>query len=288
MEKKDIKSYMMFLTAILIFGTIGIFRRYIPLSSSMLAFSRGLLGSLVLGIFLIFRRKKSRETINHRTWLLLIINGVMTGVNWILLFEAYNYTSIATATMCYYMEPTILMLLSPLVFHEKLTRRKLYCAAAAVIGMLFVSGVMESGGIGMKDGKGIAFGLGAAVLYAAVVMLNKKIQMDDVYKKTIIQLMAAVVILTPYLLLTEDFSAIHLDRTAIVMVLIVGIVHTGIAYAMYYKSIAGISAQSIAVLSYLDPVSALILSAVVLGESMSVFGIIGAVLIIGTAIISEA
>lgn len=291
MEEKNIRSYLLFLTSVLIFGTIGIFRRYIPLSSGMLAFSRGFLGSLVLGIVILIRKRKNggqkKTTPDRKTLGLLALIGVMTGANWILLFEAYNYTSIATATMCYYMEPTIIILMSPLLFKERLTARKLACAALAVVGMIFVSGVLEGDGIGLSDGLGILFGFGAAVLYAVVVMLNKKVQTDDVYEKTMIQLVAAVIILTPYLLLTEDFSSIRLDMTAVLMVLILGIVHTGIAYAMYYSSINGLKAQSIAVLSYLDPAFALLLSAVVLHESMSMLGITGALLIIGSAVVSE-
>lgn len=292
MEEKNIKSYLLFLTSVLIFGTIGIFRRYIPLSSGMLAFSRGLLGSMVLGGVILIRKKRNssgmKERLDKRTVCLLALIGVMTGANWILLFEAYNYTSIATATMCYYMEPTIIILMSPFLFKERLTARKLSCAALAVVGMVFVSGVLDGEGIGRSDGLGILFGLGAAVLYAVVVMLNKKVQTDDVYEKTMVQLLTAVILLTPYLLVTEDFSSIRLDMTAVIMVLIVGIVHTGIAYAMYYSSINGLRAQSIAVLSYLDPAFALILSAVVLHENMSVSGVIGALLIIGSAVVSES
>lgn len=287
MKTTHTKSYIMFLSAMMIFGTIGIFRRYIPLSSGMLAFSRGILGSAVLGICFMAGGKRSGDAFDRKTYLLLAISGVMTGINWILLFEAYNYTSVATATMCYYMEPTIIILLSPLVFREKLTMKKLACAVAAIVGMMFVSGVLENEGIQASDGIGIGFGLGAAVLYAAVVMLNKKIPEGNVYKKTIIQLMAASIVLAPYLLLTEDFSAIQMDGMAIGMVLIVGIVHTGLAYAMYYSSIRGLQAQSIAILSYLDPVLALILSSLVLQEKMSLFGVVGAVLIMGSALVSE-
>lgn len=287
MKTTHTKSYIMFLSAMMIFGTIGIFRRYIPLSSGMLAFSRGILGSAVLGICFIVGGKRSGDAFERKTYLLLAASGVMTGINWILLFEAYNYTSVATATMCYYMEPTIIILLSPLVFREKLTMKKLACAVAAIVGMMFVSGVLENEGIQASDGIGIGFGLGAAVLYAAVVMLNKKIPEGNVYKKTIIQLMAASIVLAPYLLVTEDFSAIQMDGMAIGMVLIVGIVHTGLAYAMYYSSIRGLQAQSIAILSYLDPVLALILSSLVLQEKMSLFGVVGAVLIMGSALVSE-
>lgn len=285
-EKPNVKSYAMLVSAMLIFGTIGIFRRYIPLSSGVLAFLRGLLGSAFLMLFVKLKRRKL-EKIEHKNLLLLIITGAFIGMNWILLFEAYNFTTVSTATMCYYMEPTIVILLSPLVLREKITLKKLLCAAAAIVGMAFVSGIMEGGGIHAQDFNGILCGLCAAAFYATVVMLNKKIQVQDAYEKTIVQLVSATLVLTPYLIFTEDWAAIELDMTALIMVLIVGVIHTGMAYAMYFGSMKELKAQSIAILSYIDPVFALILSAAVLHENLSVYGIVGAVLIIGSALISE-
>ena len=270
----------------LIFGTIGIFRRYIPLSSGMLAFSRGLMGGVCLLAFVLISGRKLEKIAGKKFWLLALTGAIM-GLNWMCLFEAYNYTEVSTATMCYYMQPTIVILLSPLVFREKLTAKKLLCAVTAIIGMLFVSGVIEGGGIRVQDLRGIFFGLAAAALYSAVVIMNKKVQISDDYEKTIIQLVSAAAVLIPYLLLTGNFSSINLSSTALVMVLIVGIVHTGIAYALYFGSLNGLKAQSVAVLSYIDPVFALVLSAAVLGETLSFLGIIGAVMVIGSAIISE-
>ena len=286
MSKNNSKSYLMLISSMLIFGTIGIFRRYIPLSSGMLAFSRGLMGGACLLAFVLISGRKLEKIAGKKFWLLALTGAIM-GLNWMCLFEAYNYTEVSTATMCYYMQPTIVILLSPLVFREKLTAKKLLCAVTAIIGMLFVSGVIEGGGIRAQDIRGIFFGLAAAALYSAVVIMNKKVQISDDYEKTIIQLVSAAVVLIPYLLLTEDFSSINLSSTALVMVLIVGIVHTGIAYALYFGSMNGLKAQSVAVLSYIDPVFALVLSAAVLGETLSFFGIIGAVMVIGSAIISE-
>ena len=286
MNRSTVKSYLALLSSMLIFGTLGIFRRYIPLSSAMLALFRGLLGSAFL-LILVFAKGGRLQKLTGRTLLLLAVTGAIMGLNWMLLFEAYNYTSVATATMCYYMQPTIVILLSPLVFRERLTLKKLLCAVAAIIGMAFVSGVLSGNGFQTQDMKGILFGLGAAALYSAVVILNKKVVLEDVYEKTIIQLAAAAIVLVPYLLLTEDISEAAMDGTAIGMVLLVGIVHTGIAYALYFGSMPGLKAQSIAVMSYIDPVFALILSAVVLHEKLSLFGIIGAVLIIGSALVSE-
>lgn len=280
------KSYMMLISSMLIFGTIGIFRKYIPLSSGMIAFFRGLLGSAFLLIFFAAKGHKAQR-IEKKKLLMLTVTGAILGLNWILLFEAYNYTSVATATMCYYMQPTIVILLSPITFQERITIKKGFCAIASIIGMVFVSGMMDNAGINAQDITGILCGLGAAVFYSLVVIMNKKVQIKDVYEKTIIQLASSAIILIPYLLLTENWSAIALDTMAVVMVLIIGIVHTGIAYALYFGSMKDLKAQSIAVLSYIDPVFALLLSAGVLHEKLSVFGVAGAVLILGSALISE-
>lgn len=286
MNKENLKSYLALLFSMLIFGTLGIFRRYIPLSSGMLALFRGMLGSVFLLIFVYARGGRLHRT-DGKKLLLLALTGAIMGLNWMLLFEAYNYTTVAAATMCYYMQPTIVILLSPLVFRERLTGKKLFCALAAIVGMVFVSGILNGNSLRMQDMKGILFGLGAAALYAAVVILNKKVVLEDVYEKTIIELVAAAVILVPYLLLTEDVSMTALSKTAVGMVLLVGFVHTGIAYALYFGSMKNLKAQSIAVMSYIDPVFALFLSAAVLRERLSLLGIVGAVLIIGSALASE-
>lgn len=278
---------LMLASSMLIFGTIGVFRRHIPLSSSLLSFIRGAIGSLFLLIFLRAGGRKISHSLPRRIMALLIVSGAMIGINWILLFEAYNYTTVATATLCYYMEPTIVVLLSPVFFKEKLTVKKLICAAAAFIGMVLVSG---AAGEGLPQGDallGILFGLSAAVLYAGVVILNKMIQNVDPYEKTILQLSSASICLLPYLLATGQFAHLELTPSAAVPVLIVGLVHTGIAYTLYFGSTDGLRAQTIAVMSYLDPVSALLFSAFLLREPISAAAIPGALLILGAALISE-
>lgn len=287
MENKRIASYSMLIGSMLIFGTIGIFRRYIPLSSGLLACVRGLLGALVLYVFIKLKGRKLCHGIGIKKLLLLLLTGALIGANWMLLFEAYRYTTVATATLCYYMQPTIVIFLSPLFFGEKLSVKKLICAFVSVVGMIFVSGIIDGNGLPVSDVKGILFGMSAAAVYASIVIMNKKIQIEDAYEKTIIQLFSAALILIPYVLVTENFSNIKFSLFSVVMIVVVGIVHTGIAYALYFASMKSLNAQSIAVLSYMDPVSALILSALVLKERLTVYGSVGAVLIIGSALISE-
>lgn len=273
--------------SMVIFGTVGIFRRYIPLSSGMLAFVRGMLGTLFLIAFVKIRGGKIRHGIGLKNVIWLVVSGIAIGFNWILLFEAYNYTTISVATLCYYMQPVFVILASPFVLREKPSVRKLVCAAVAFFGMVLVSGVFSGEAQDASDLRGIFYGLGAAALYASVILMNKKVQGIDAFEKTIVQLLSAALVMVPYLLLTEDFSAIRLETRTIWMVLVVGIVHTGIAYVMYFGSMEGLKAQTIAIFSYIDPVTALILSAILLNETLSAAGIVGAVLILGAAIVSE-
>lgn len=286
MNKDYFKSYIALVASMLMFGTLGIVRRYIPLSSAMLAMCRGVLGSVFLLFFVLVRGGKLKLP-ERRTALRLVLTGAIMGLNWMLLFEAYNYTTVAAATMCYYMQPTIVILLSPLVFRERLGAKRLACAGAAIVGMLFVSGVLSGGAGQMQDIRGIIFGLGAAVFYATVIILNKKVVVEDIYAKTIIQLAGAALVMIPYVLITEGVPELALTPADIGLVLLVGVVHTGVTYALYFGSMQRLRAQTVAVLSYIDPVFALLLSAAVLHESLTPLGIVGAVLIIGSAIISE-
>lgn len=286
MQEKNTKAYIMMITSMLIFGTIGIFRKYIPLSSEMLAFSRGLMGSLFLLIFIAATgRRPERLSAGKLLW--LAVTGAIMGMNWLLLFEAYRYTSVARATLCYYMQPTILIFLSPVFFKEKLTVKKLFCAAAAIVGMIFVSGVAEESQSDVQDVNGIFCALCAAALYAAVIILNKKVQVDDAYQKTLVQLASAALVLVPRVIAAGAGEFTALDSRSVVMVLVIGIVHTGIAYVLYFGCMQRLRAQSIAVLSYIDPVFALVLSAAVLHEQLSPLDLAGAALIIGSALVSE-
>ena len=290
MEHKanDRRSVLMLVSSMLIFGTIGVFRRYLPVSSGFLAFSRGILGGLCILLFAKLKNKEAAGKMPRRVLLGLIVSGALIGINWMLLFEAYNHTTVAVATLCYYMQPTIVMLLSPLIFRERLTARKSACAAAAILGMILVSGVIGDSGAQGGDIRGVLLGLGAAVFYSAVVIMNNKIRGINAYRKTTVQMLSAGAVMIPYLLLTDGFRTDGFTPAAVALLLVVGIVHTGIAYVLYFGSMDGLRVQSVAILSYIDPVSALLFSAFLLGERLSVLNIAGAVMIIGSAIVSEA
>jgi drug/metabolite transporter (DMT)-like permease len=185
------------------------------------------------------------------------------------------------------MAPIFVMIVSPFLLKEKLTVKKVLCVIVALIGMVFVSGVIDGGIKDVSELKGILFGLGAAALYASVVMMNQKLGKVPTYDKTIMQLGAAAVVLIPYIFLVEDLSAITVTPLILIMLLIVGVVHTGIAYALYFGSMNGLKAQTVALFSYIDPIVAIILSAMFLKEPMTIYSGIGAVLVLGATMISE-
>ena len=271
----------------LIFGSIGIFVKYIPLSSELIALTRAMVGVLFLLTVILLRKKPIALKAIKKNLVVLSISGVAIGFNWILLFESYHYTSVAVSTLCYYMAPIIVIILSPIFLKEKLTLKKGLCVAAALAGMVLISvtGVSEntSGDITL----GILLGLGAAVLYASVILLNKFLKDIDAFDKTIMQLFVAALVLVPYNLWTIDFSEISLSATTIVLLLFVGIIHTGFAYYLYFGSMRFLSGQSIAIFSYIDPVVAVLASVVLLGEPFTIVNAVGAALIIGSALLSE-
>ena len=272
--------------AMTIFGTIGIFVKYIPLPSSVIACVRGFVGVAFLLLMTFIKKSKISFKDIKKNLLLLVISGAFIGINWILLFEAYRYTTVATATLCYYMAPIFVTLASPFILKEKLTLKKGLCVFTALIGMIFVSGIIGTGSLQINL-PGILCGVGAAFFYACVILLNKHIKDISSYDMTMTQLFVAAVVILPYTLLTADISAVTLDAKAIICLFIVGIVHTGFAYMIYFSSISSLKAQTVAIFSYIDPVIAIILSALLLKEKMGLFGFIGAILILGSTLLSE-
>ena len=282
--KSENKAKLELISSMLIFGTIGIFVRYIPLPSSIIALARAVIGVLFLIFFMIIRGKKVKWNDIRNNLFLLILSGVLIGINWILLFESYRYTTVATATLCYYLAPVFVIVLSPFILREKITARKILCVLIALIGMFFVSGVSTSGISGIK---GILYGIGAAVLYAIVVLCNQKIQDISAYDKTVTQLTASAIVLLPYVFFTENINAISISFIELGLLIVVGILHTGIAYTLYFASMKDLNAATIAIFSYIDPVVAIILSVILLRENMGITGVLGAVLILGATLFSS-
>ena len=270
-----------------IFGTIGIFVRWIGLPSSVIALVRGAVGAAFLLLLARFRHAPIDRAALRRRWQLLLLSAAMMSFNWITLFEAYRYTTVATATLCYYMAPIFVTLISPVLLKERLTARKLLCVFLALAGMVFVSGVPQSGLPGPSEAKGILLALCSAALYAGVILINKYLAGVPAYDRTLLQLACAAAVMIPYILLTEDLSAMSVTPLGAVLLLIVAVFHTGWCYALYFGSMTVLSAQTVALFSYIDPIVAILLSALLLREPLGWSGILGAALVLGSTLVSE-
>ena len=278
------KDRIKLITAMLLFGTIGLVRRYIPYSSAVTALARALIGAVLLGAVMLLRRKRIDGGAVKRQAVRLLVSGILLGANWILLFEAYRRTTVAAATVYYYMAPVFILLAAPLFLRERVTWQKILCTAAALAGVVLVSGVWTDG---LAGAGGAAYGLAAAVLYAAVVLLNKKITGLTAQERTVWQLAVAAAALLPYTLLTEPASGWFWETGGFLWLLLAGVVHTGLAYTLYFGSLTGLPAQSAALISYIDPLTAVVLSVTVLHEPMTWPLAVGAVLILGGALLGE-
>lgn len=291
--KGNIRSDKVFLakfqmiTATVAFGTIGIFRRYIDLPSSVLAMARGFIGALFLILVLLLRKKPIDKAGIRKNGFKLALTGALIGLNWVALFEAYNFTSVAKATVYYYTAPIFLIIASLIILAENLKLKKIVCVFLALIGTVMVSGILDKSESTEFDSTGLILGLAAALMYASVMFINKSITGINATEKTLIQLFMAGLVMLLYSLFTGAFSGIELTTTSIILTVIVGIFHTGFCYTLFFGAMDHLSAQSIAIFTYIDPAVAVILSALILHEHLGIEGIIGAALVIGSALISE-
>ena len=273
--------------SMVIFGSIGLFVRYIPLPSSVVALVRAFIGVIFLILVLIAKRSKLSWQAIKTNAIYLILSGAAIGFNWILLFESYRFTSVAVSTLCYYMAPIIVTILSPLILKERLTTKRFICVMAALSGMIFISGIFRINAMQNTTLTGVAFGLAAAMLYASAILLNKKMRGISAMDRTVCQLLVAAVVLFPYNFVTVDIAPLTITPWTFVLLAVIGIVHTGFAYYLYFGSMEQLSGQSVAFASYIDPVVAVILSVVILREPFDIYTAIGAVAILAAAWISE-
>ena len=268
--------------SMVIFGTIGIFVEYIDLPSGVIASFRGITGAIViLAVILLSGKKIDFKSVKKKIKV-LVASGVAIGFNWILLFEAYKFTGIPVATVCYYTAPVIVVVASSFVFKKKLKAKQIICVILAMVGVGAVSGVFPEG---TTDMKGVLCGLGAALLYASVMIMNKFMGDVPSYERTVVQLFVAGVVVLPYAILSA--GEIKVNVQSALLLVVVGVVHTGFAYLLYFGAMKKLESSTVAILSYIDPASAIILSSLVFMTLPKPYEIVGVMFIMTGAIWSE-
>ena len=270
-----------------IFGTLGLFVRLIPLSSTSLACARGIVGALFLLGFLRLTGQSLRLPAGRRQLLLLVASGVCLTLNWAFLFEAYGLTTLATAELAYEMAPVIVIAVSPFVLGEQLTCTRIVCLCLALVGIVCVSGVLEPGAAEGVTLQGVSLGLVAACFYASVMILSQFMGEVDPHTKTIVQLGVAGLALLPGVVAGGAGPWMAFGLRELVLLAVVCLAHTGLAFVLWFSSLHELPAQKVAVFNYIDPAVALLASALVFGEHMTPLATVGAVLILGSTLASE-
>ncbi|MDF2674664.1 MAG: transporter [Clostridiales bacterium] len=280
------KSTIQIIISMIIWGSVGIFVKYINMPSLEIAFMRAAVAAVFLLIIGIFNRKKNKSIYSRKNLLLLLASGAAIGLNWVLLFQSYKYTTISNATLSYYFAPVFIMLLSPIVLKEKLTPVRLLSVFGALAGLFLILSNQSNVSMGQYNHRlGMVFGVLAAVLYAGVVLLNKYIKDFSGFDMTFIQITTAALVLLPFII---SRGQLHIEGSNILLlILVVGIVHTGIAYLIYFSAIKNVKAQSAAILSYIDPVSAILFGTLILSEPVNIIQILGGLLILGSTFVGE-
>lgn len=280
------KSKIQFIVSMIIFGTIGLVVRYINLSASERALLSSFLGCLFLILIFVMMKKKIAWNSVKSNALFLMLSGIALGGNWIFLYQSYDHTTLANATLGYYFAPVFVMILSPIVLREQLSMKKIVCIVVAIIGM----GMIVGEGVSTPNSEdllGLTFGLIAAAFYAALLLLNKFIKEMGKLEQTIIQLGTTALLLTPYVFLTSGFGIFELSSSSIPFILILGIVNTGVGFLLFFSGMENLKGQSIAMLSYVDPFVAIMISAIILQEQMTTVQMLGGVLLLGSTFVSE-
>ncbi|MBQ7797487.1 MAG: EamA family transporter [Lachnospiraceae bacterium] len=277
---------IMLIISMTVFGTIGLFVRNISVSSGELALYRAIMAAALIAIYLAVTGQRIPFKEIKKEIPLLLVSGMAMGINWILLFEAYKYTTVSVATLSYYFAPVIVTAVCPFLFKEKLTAKQIICFVMSTVGLVMITGIgdMGQGGSNMT---GILFGLGAACFYATVILVNKFIKKVEGIHRTFLQFLAAILVLVPYVASTSGVTLGSLSGTGWVCLLIVGLVHTGITYCLYFSSLKELQGQKAAILSYIDPLVAVLVSVVLLGEAMTLWQVVGGGLILGFTLWNE-
>lgn len=270
-----------------VFGCLGPVVRAIGLPVTVTACLRAWISSLSLILFILLSGRRYTRQELKKVIPPMLVCGILLAGDWIGLFAAYNYTTIATATMCYYIVPILVLIASAVFLKERFTLKHGICAVIAFTGMILVSGVVETGIPGIDEVRGVLFSLLGAVSYAGVVIINKKYPTGDAMLRSTIQLAVAALLTTPYTLLTTDPGDVSFSLRSVLLLLLLGVVMTAATYILYFYLILKIPSRTVAIFAYADPVVAVIISVFFLSEPMSVYGLIGSLMIIGAAVTSE-
>lgn len=282
------KYLFIYVVSLLLFGTNGIAAAAIPLQSTQIVMLRTLIGSpFVIAVAFVLKNKKAsaKPTFKPKHVTCVVASGVCTGLSWVTLYEAYDLIGVGVSSLEYYCAPVIVVIASVVLFKEKLYVNKVIGFVLAILGTLIIGSevALEGGSV-----FGLALGAISALCHAGMVIFSKQATDITGAASCAIQLALSCFVASLFIATTSDFSFIaEIPQSAWPAIVFLGIANTGIGCLMYFTAILRLPAQTVATLGYLEPLSAVVFAAVLLGEGMGVLQWIGAAMVIGGSLVTE-
>lgn len=276
-------SLFKYLLALVIFGSNGITASAIDMGSVEIVLCRAVIGSVFLLAVFFITRQKITSLHAGKHFLYLVISGAAMGAGAIFLFEAYQQAGVSVATLAYYCGPIVVVVAASFVFKEALTVPKILGLITVVIGVVCVNGLeILNSGISW----GLMCGLLGALMYAIMVIFNKKATKITGLENATIQIVVSALVIAVFFGFTHT-EPLHIPSNSIVPVLFLGVMSGGLACYLYFSSLQKLSAQTVSICGYIEPLSALVFSAALLGEVLAPIQLVGAACILGGAALSE-
>ena len=278
------RSMLKYLAALLLFGSNGIIAGMISLNSYEIVMYRTLIGSILLIVLYLLTNRQFHFYQHKKPFAFLALSGISMGVSWLFLYEAYQQIGVSIASLGYYCGPVIVMAISPFLFHEKFTRHKLICFLIVFLGIVLVNG---NAFYEQHTGFGVFCALMSALMYACMVSFNKKADGITGMENSTLQLTIAFLSVFIFVIFRQGF-AFHVQSADIAPLLFLGLVNTGLGCFLYFSSIGEIKVQTVAILGYLEPLSAVVFSFIFLKEQLSLAQLAGAACILFGAVFAES
>ena len=275
-----------YLISIILFGTIGFFLRFVTVPTEIVVFFRASIGLLTLLVIMKIRHVSVNRDVVRKRFVPLVLSGICLGLNWVFLFAAYVHTTVAIASLCNYMAPIIVVIVAPFLLSERINGKKIACVFVALAGMVLLSGVLSAEG-SRANPVGVALGLAGAVCFVGLVIFNRKAPEVSFYDRSVVQLGASAVVVLIYAVAMNYKKELTVDLKSVLIILMLGVIHTGVAYCFYFDGMARLPLTTYAILGYFEPVVSVLSSVFLLHEKMTVTGALGTVMIIGAALVSE-
>lgn len=266
--------------AMLLSGSIGLFVIKSGQSPVNIVFFRCLISALCLIPICYYYGHFRKVYFGKKELFLMVTSGLLIIFNWVLLFAAFPKTSISLATIVYHVNPFVILFLGALAFHEKLNKNDVLWTIVAFIGLIVIIG-LGSTSVNSNELVGLGLVLIATTLYSISVLITKKLSNTPPLLIVFIQTLSGAIAMTPFM---SVFDNPPIGQQWLFVVGL-GVLHTAFLYYLMYSAIKKIPLNNIAILSFIYPISTIVIdyfffdhvltSTQVLGAGLILLGVLG-------------